>query len=542
MTFRFLAGAGLTVALLAACGRGPELPPAEQLTDAVRQAVEQADGRREAARSALEGFYTERDFKLAWVPAGRSSGNTRRLLDAIDQAQTHGLDPQRYGQPALAREVDELDATHAPDAQTLAALDTRLSLAYLDLAIDLDQGQIDPGSADKRWPTRDGKVDYGASLREGLNGDVAEQLNALAPDQPAYARLLEQRRRYANIAENGGWETVPAGETLTEGDRSPRVEPLRQRLASTGDLDAAAAPDATLFDAAVIQALRRFQQRHGLEEDAVLGPSTLEALNVTADERLRHIDANLERWRWLPADLGARHIIVNIPEYHVHAFDGGRPALDMKVIVGKTYEDRETPVFTDEMQEVVFRPLWGIPQSIAVEEILPKAREDLGYLAEKQYQIAADYSPDAKVFKPTPENLDRVEAGELRMRQLGGRHNSLGLVKFLFPNQFAVYLHDTPADHLFEKRERSFSHGCIRLERPADMAGFVLSGQPGWDETAIDEAMHAGDRQSVNLDQSLPVYILYWTAFVHEDGVMQFREDIYGHDEPLLLAMQQSGE
>jgi murein L,D-transpeptidase YcbB/YkuD len=294
------------------------------------------------------------------------------------------------------------------------------------------------------------------------------------------------------------------------------------------------------YDAALAGAIYQFQQRHSLTTDSLLGPSTLEVLNVPVDERVRQIELNLERWRWLPDNLGQRYVLVNIPNFQLKAYRDGDVVEKMEVIAGKAYDDRATPIFADSMAYVIFRPFWNIPPSIANEEILPKARGNRDYLVNNNYQIVSHYGPGAEVYDPYTTSLDRVASGELRLREQAGPSNALGLVKFMFPNQYAVYLHDTPADHLFSEAERDFSHGCVRVGRPKDLAIFALSQKPEWTPQRIDEAMHQGSWQRVDLDTPIPVYLAYWTAFVNQDGTVHFREDLYDHDSALDRALRQA--
>lgn len=351
---------------------------------------------------------------------------------------------------------------------------------------------------------------------------------------PAYARLQEAVAQYRGHTREGGWPTVAEGTVLEVGDSSGQVIPLRERLATTGDLsDAAAKEPDRIYDEQLSEAVRRFQQRHGLAEDGVVGPATVAALNVPAEERLAVLERNLERWESLPDTLGSRYVLVNIPEFRLRAYEGDRLAESMAVVVGAEYDGRETPVFRDTIDHIIFSPYWNVPPSIADEEIIPEAREDRDYLVENDYEIVSHYGPGAEVYDTYGTDLGRVVSGELRIRQKPGPNNALGLVKFMFPNDYAIYLHGTPEDHLFGRTTRAFSHGCIRVERPVDVAAFLLSRQQSsaWTRERIDEAMHDGEWQQVNLDVEVPVYILYWTAFVEEDGTVRFLEDVYGLDE-----------
>lgn len=347
-------------------------------------------------------------------------------------------------------------------------------------------------------------------------------------DHDARDRLTETLARYESIKSEGGWPTLPPGDVLEVGDTSSQVPTLRRRLAVTGDLPAAlASADDSVFSQELAGALASFQKRHGIVSDSLLGPNAREQLNISVNERIAQIKASIDRWDNLPDTLGSRYVLVNLPEFKLRAFENGDEVLQMPVIVGEEYDGRSTPVFSDSMEYVIFRPYWNIPPSIANEEILPKARGNRSYLVENDYEIVSHYGPDATVYDTYSTSLDRVVSGELRLRQKSGPSNALGLVKFMFPNDLAIYLHDTPADHLFDNVERDFSHGCIRVERPVDLAVWVLQDKPEWTRDRVQRAMQEGDWQRVDLDEEIPVHLVYQTVFVDEDGTVHFREDIY---------------
>jgi murein L,D-transpeptidase YcbB/YkuD len=342
----------------------------------------------------------------------------------------------------------------------------------------------------------------------------------------ARARLERALAEYRRIADGGGWPAIPDGDLVEPGDTAAAsVGALRQRLAATGELGAAA-ETGPVYDGALVAALARFQARHGLAVDSLLGGNTRAALNRSAAARVAQIEATLDRWDALPevpTGPGARYVMVNVPEFRVRAFEGGREALQMEVVVGAAYDDRATPLFHDRMEHVVFRPYWNVPPSIATEELVPQGPSAL---AEKGFEIVSHYAPDATVYDMTASNLRRVANGSLRIRQGPGPDNALGLVKYMFPNRYAVYLHDTPADQLFEEARRAFSHGCIRLEDPAAFGAWVL-GPQGWDEARVRENMTAGGREKVMLDEEIPVYIVYLPVWADDEGAVHFAKDVY---------------
>ncbi len=339
-------------------------------------------------------------------------------------------------------------------------------------------------------------------------------------------RLRDALDGYRQLAGGGGWATIPDGDLVEPGDTaSAQVQALRDRLGATEELQDAAA-SGEVYDDRLAGALAAFQARHGLTVDSLLGGNTRAALNVSAADRVAQIETTLERWDELPEfpqGESDRYVIVNVPEFRVRGFEGNREAVQMEVIVGAAYDGRETPLFHDKMEEVVFRPYWNVPPSIASEELVPQGT---AALERKGFQVVPNYSADAEVYDMTSRNLQRVDNGSLRIRQEGGPENSLGLVKYLFPNEYAVYLHDTPADQLFDKADRAFSHGCIRLEKPAEFGAWVL-GPQGWDESRVSQAMNSGDRQSVQMEEELPVYIVYLPVWADQDGMVHFSADVY---------------
>jgi murein L,D-transpeptidase YcbB/YkuD len=341
----------------------------------------------------------------------------------------------------------------------------------------------------------------------------------MRPTDDDYVSLQNELNRFRSTVAKGGWPAVPEGKAVKPGetDNPARLAALRARLAAEGiagsaDTAGPARRNAAIYDHSLAAAVATFQVRHTIAVDSMLGPETMKSLNVAAAYRLGQIAANLERFRWLPRNLGARYVYVNVPAFRLEAYDGGKKVLEMKVIVGEEYEGKATPVFADSMEYVVFRPYWNVPPTIAAKEIFPKMSS--GYLA----------SHDMETYR---------ESGKLRIRQRPGPKNALGLVKFLFPNDFNIYLHDTPDDELFNKDVRAFSHGCIRLEHPEQMAQYVL----GWPLDKIEDAMHNGpNNRQVNLPQKIPVYIVYATAYIR-DGQLYFGNDLYDRDGPLVEAV-----
>lgn len=524
--------------------------PREEVSEQIGLAVEAArrpdyvvDGN---IWELVRQFYRQREHAPAWLEPGGLSSQARSLLTRLCGAEGEGLRSSDYNLAGLSSAVASALGRTPADAKELARAELLLSQAFLAFSSDLLDGRLDPAEVAPDWHLKDRKAnlkDRKANL-EGLlrkvadTGRLAPVVESLRPSHPEYEELRAALERYRQVGRQGGWPEVPKGKTLRKGDAGERVAELRSRLAATGDLQQAeAGAGSNAYDGKVSEAVKSFQGRHGLAVDGVLGPNTLAALNVPVTRRILQIELNMERLRWLPQELGERFVFVNIPEFRLHAYENNREALTMPVVVGKEYDDRATTVFSDQMEYVVFSPYWNVPTGIAKNEIIPAASNNPGYMAANNYEVVSGWGNGAGVVSPTAANLSRVGGG-YRIRQKPGPENSLGLIKFMFPNEFAIYLHDTPAKHLFERRERAYSHGCIRVGDPVELAKFVFDS-PEWDGQKIRRMMEDGEREEVKLPKRVPVYIYYLTAFVR-DGRAHFRDDLYGADEKLMKALRVS--
>jgi murein L,D-transpeptidase YcbB/YkuD len=472
-------------------------------------------------------FYQKRDEALAWIDDGKPRPAMDQLIATLQKVDREGLDPALYSATTLsARRVEAgrgFLTARGFDEQDAAALDVWLTYLYLQYASDVSNGIADLSHADPDWQIRDKKVDSLALLERSLDDDsVGKSLDDLTPHHPQYIALRDALAKYREIARNGGWPTVPQLK-LKPNEHNAAVPLLARRLAATGDYTGAIDEQNTLYGPALQEAVKRFQQRHGLEPDAVVGKAVVAQMNVPVEQRIDEIALNLERWRWLPRTLGDRFILVNIPEFRLEVWDHDRVPLAMRVVVGK--KDTPTPIFGDDMTHIVFAPYWNVPSDIAKKETVPSVLKDPDFLTRTNMEVL-----DKHGNAVDPSSIDLDNAGDYRFRQKPGASNSLGLVKFMFPNQFNVYLHDTPADSLFARATRSLSHGCVRLEEPLKLAEYVLADQPDWTADRITDAMHAAQERTVRLTHPLPVYLGYWTARVSSDGLVQFRSDLYGID------------
>lgn len=520
------------LALATACGgvKDGEITQAIAGTLALQQAPAYInDGTWQILRDA----YADRANAPIWADAKQPRAEARVLVDAVVGAESEGLRIGDYDlaglQGALDRAYGDGKAKDRP--QALAELDLRLTNLFVSYGRDLLAGRLDPAKIDRDWYIRTRRAVADSALRTALRSDDLEaSLRELAPAQPDYKALVAELSRFRAVLAGGGWPKVSG--PLAAGASGPQVAALRARLAASGDLDssAMASPD---FDDALAQAVEKVRARHGLPAAGGLDAAAVAALNVPVEQRIRQLELNLERLRWLPNDFGGRYVLVNVPDFYLHAYDGGKEVFDMRVVVGDEY-DQETPVFADTLSYVEFRPYWNIPRSIVVEEIAPKARERGEFLRANRYEVV----PASGKGEPVdPRSVDWDDVGKddfpYRIRQTPGPGNALGLVKFMFPNRFDIYMHDTPARHLFREERRAFSHGCIRLQHPDRFAAYVLEGQPEGDPDRIRQLMNEGDMQQVQVKRPLPVYILYLTAFVR-DGRVQYRDDLYGTDKRAL--------
>ena len=463
-------------------------------------------------------LYKKYGDNALWLAAdGLHNDRALALANAVLQAEQDGMRMDAYPIGHLAQAMAGIDQSAKPTADQLADADVILTASFAALGEDYLTGQVDPKTVAQNWhiDPQDEQVD-GALAKAIQFTAIDKAITYLRPNDPDYTGLRKELDRFQKIVVNGGWPGVPNGEPVKPGEKMApaRIAALRQRLSAEGFAPPASQsntkPAPNVYDHALAAAVANFQAHHGIAVDSMLGKETIDALNQSAVYRASQIAANLERLRWLPRTFGSRYIYVNVPAFRLEAYDKGQKALDMKVIVGQDYEDKATPVFSDVMETVVFRPYWNVTPDIAAKEIFPKMNADPGYLAAHHYELYQ-------------------EGGETRVRQKPGDDNSLGLVKFLFPNDFNIYLHDTPNHELFEKDVRAFSHGCIRVEKPSELAQWVL----GWDAAKVDAAMHGSDNNAVKVPQKIPVYIVYGTAYIR-DGQLYFGNDLYDRDDKLV--------
>ena len=484
-------------------------------------------------------WYQARDGRPAWDVTGGAM-DAQALLARLDAAESHALPAAAYSPAALRARVQGAgDAQAHPE--DLAQLELDLTRALVRYAGDMAAGALKPSRVDSEihlFPERPQTPTILTSA--AASPELGGWLDALAPRDPGYDALREVYARLQREAEAGGWRaTLSEGGTLRLGDAGPRVTQLRARLAELGEA-APATAQPELYDAGLEQAVMGFQRRHGLNDDGIAGSRTFAALGADVGFRIRQVAVNLERMRWAPDDLGRKYIVVNQPDYRMRLYEDGELIHETRVVIGQ--KRHRTPEFVDMMDHMVINPSWNVPRSIATNEILPALRKDPDYLAKQNMQlIATDGGPVPA--DPAFHDWEQYSKGYFpyRVKQAPGDHNALGKVKFMFPNQFSIYLHDTPSKSLFKRDARAFSHGCVRVENPFELAYILLAPQYDDPQAAFHSILDSGRERWVNLDEPVRVNLTYRTAWVDETGIAQFREDVYGRDEAVWAAREEKG-
>lgn len=496
-----------------------------------------------AIQTQVRDFYEPTDYLFAWTQDGTPSEEARSIIQVLREAASNGLNPEDYDGSRWASRLAALRDSVSPSESDLARFDLAVTISVMRYISDLHLGRMNPGAFLTKFDLEPGQNDLAAFVRQGLvnSPNVAAAFSGVEPPYEGYRRTQSALRRYLVMASNYNAPSLPIPmKPVDPGADYPTLAQLADVLRRLGDLseDAFVPPNATIYNGSLVDAVKHFQTRHGLEPDGRLGKATLAALNRPLSQRILQLELTLERWRWVPHSFPRPPIVVNIPEFELRALnDSYRTELEMKVVVGTAFR-HPTPVFAGDMRYVIFRPYWNVPLSIQKAELVPKIAHDPSYLAKNGYEVVT--TRDAVVTKDIVDDvlLEQLRSGQLRIRQVSGPDNSLGLVKFLFPNDHNVYLHATPATDLFSKTRRDFSHGCIRVEKPDQLAAWVLKDRPEWTPERILDAMNGAKTVQVTLDRPIPVLIVYATAVVLENGEVRFLEDIYGEDKQLarLLA------
>jgi murein L,D-transpeptidase YcbB/YkuD len=489
-------------------------------------------------RQHVQALYQAVNYTPVWVRDGQPTPQAQAVMTALEVSRLKGLNPEEYDAERWPSRPSALKSAPG-DATTIARFDAALTVSAMRYISDLHIGRVNPKHFKFGIDVAQKTYDLPQFLLQKLlpASNVPEVLKAVEPPYYGYQRTEAALQNYLALADQDHSPPLPeVQKTLAPGDPYVGAEALAQRLQLLDDLPKEPVGDVKpgMYDGPLVDGVKHFQSRHGLKPDGRLGKDTLRQLNTPLSVRIQQLDDALERWRWLPVDFPTLPVAVNIPEFVLRVFaPDHRVALRMNVVVGKAVRN-ETPVFAKDMKYIVFRPYWNVPYSITRGEIIPAIAKDSGYLARKNFEITDQGGRVVTSGAVSAEVMAQLRAGKLLVRQRPGPANSLGLVKFIFPNEHNVYLHSTPSQSLFSESRRDFSHGCIRVEKPAELAAWLLQGQPKWTLAAVKAAMQSGpDNQQVNLDRPVPVVIIYLTAVVEEDGEVYFFDDIYGHDRSL---------
>lgn len=492
-------------------------------------------------RPHLKNFYEPTGHALAWVRDGKPTPQALAIIEVFQQADRKGLGPEDYDGPRWPERIARLRQSNpGPSDTDLARFDLALTVCVMRYISDLHIGKVNPKAFRFGLDIEHKKYVLPDFLRQRLVDAAAQNvktvLDSVEPPFAGYRRVQQALQTYEDLAKRDDGEQLPVPKKAVQaGEAYPGVPRLARLLRLVGDLppEAAANSGQQIYQGALVDAVKHFQLRHGLDTSGRLDASTVKQLNIPLSQRAEQLRLTLERWRWAPLYFARPPIIVNIPEFVLRGWDEqSRTDLEMRVVVGKAYHHR-TPVFSNQMRYVIFRPYWNVPLSIQRSEMLPKIQKDPAYLAKNDLEIVDGRGQVVGGGSVGANTIEQLHSTKLALRQRPGPKNSLGLVEFLFPNEYNVYLHGTPAPELFERSRRDFSHGCIRVQDPVGLAVWVLNDKPEWTRERIIAAMNGDRTLQVNLDNPIPVLIVYGTAVALENGEVRFFDDIYGYDAEL---------
>ena len=484
-----------------------------------------------AAIALLDELYARRNYQPAWTDPAM----VKQIFDQVLRSVEHGLNPDDFHARQLGARLNA--GTRANDPVFRANTEILCTDALARLAVTLQFGKLNPSDLDPAWNfsrkiARQDPLAYFNKVLETKT--VALTLATLGPQNHYYRLFQTGLKEYRSIMAGGGWPAVSSGPVLQVGSSGSKVVELRQRLRVTGDLKGPDPANPEEFDSGLEAAVNNFQARHGIDPDGKAGPRTIEELNVPVEDRVNQLRASLERMRWVFRDLPEKFLIVDIAGFHAYLVEDGEQVWETRVQVGKPYH--ATPIFKDSMRYLDFNPTWTIPPGILRKETLPAIRRDPSYLSRNNMSVV---TTSGKIVDPSTIDWAATTKGfPYMIRQEPGPHNALGRVKFMFPNKYMVYLHDTPSKGLFARSERAFSHGCIRTQNPFDLAELLLEDQ-GWDRKRIDQVIESRKTTRINLSEPLTVMLLYWTAEANEDGTVFFRKDVYDRDPPIIKGLDE---
>lgn len=504
--------------------------------DLVRARLEhqlRPSSRQAMAQPELARFYSNRQYQPLWLTREGLRPEATLLFRQFENCSSHGLSSDRYALPRIRKLLNQ------QDIHSRATLELLLTRGFDRYCQDLQTGVTSPRDMDPRQKSERPEVAPLSTLTRALQqGNFSSNLSQASPNGSGYRQLQQALNNYQELAIKGGWPRLPKDlRQLATGATHPAIPQLRIRLALTNDYRTPFVYT-QVFDQALVDAIKHFQSRHGLPPHGRLDASTLKALNVPIADRIAQIRVNLERHRWGPRQLEPDHILVNMADFRLNVIEQGQPTLSMKVIIGKPY--RSTPAFSQKLTHLVLNPYWYVPQSIATNDLLPRINRDPAFLARQKFRVFRTTNGQSVPVDPSTINWSTLSRNSFpfSLRQDPGPANALGRIKFVLPNPFKVFLHDTPQRHLFDRNIRTYSSGCIRLEKPMKLARYLLQRDAHPDSAIIDHALKNSTQQMVKLDKAIPVHLVYWTAWVDQNGTQQFREDVYKRNRKLRLALR----
>lgn len=476
-------------------------------------------------------IYNTESINLLWSHNGVISANANELIRLIQNAYQEGLDPEDYHNDAINKLTSQINNQPASQViKELGDLDVTLTDAFLLYARHMATGRIDNFTWYPKWPVSKRKVDLTDLLNQAAtSGSVTKVIYSITPTYPGYIKLRDKLHDYQKIADAGGWAQIPSGAVIKPGSSGHNVELLQKRLSLTDDYSHHLFAG-NKFDQNLKEAVINFQKNHGLKETGMIDKATLQELNIPVEQVIKVIELNMDRLRWLPLQIGNDYLLVNIPDFSLNVMENNQLVSTMPVIVGRKIHP--SCVLSSTISYIEINPFWSVPNSIAGKEILPKLQQDSSYTLKEQINVY-EGGYDTAPIDPRDVDWNNVDAGDMpyKFRQIPGDKNALGHIKFVFPNLCGIYLHDTPTRNLFSRKRRDFSHGCIRVGKPLDLADFLLSDNSKWDARRVESAVASGKRQIVASIKPVDVEIIYATAWVDDNNQLQFRSDIYNRDK-----------
>lgn len=512
--------------LLISCnGSGESLPLLE--TQEVSEALNNPDNNKLLShQEEVQAFYGARSNEPFWT----SDELREDFLDEISRAKNDGLDPTDYHQEQL----QELLKNAHDSREDQAIYEVLLSDAFFKLAHDLYYGKLDPEKLHWIWDVERESRDFGQLLQTlEESGDSKKLFAELRPQHEVYSGLVrslaEQRKSLESMEEN--LNTIPPGDAIEPGDEDDRIPEIAIRLQQLGLLDDDYKVEGNTYSPDLVMAVEKFQESLNIATDGIIGNNTLKELNMSQEDRYNQILVNLERWRWYPRDLGQHYILINIPQYKLAVIKNGDTIRSHNVIAGT--KQRQTPIFSDELDHIVVNPTWTLPPTIKAEDVLPKAANDPSYFSKNNMIVS---SSEGQSVDPSSIDWTSAEAQNYTITQRPGPTNPLGRVKIMYPNQYSIYLHDTPGQSLFDQSQRAASSGCVRVEGAMDLASYVVGNGIDSSENELEELLASGETTNLNIGEPIKVYHFYWTAW-REGGKTHYTEDVYDMDQTIVEAL-----